>query len=230
MKIYNYSPETGEYIGEDTAQENPLEEGAYLVPAHATMTKPPEGEKGKARIFQDGAWSLIDDQRGVQYWLADGTQHTITELGETKPDEALDVAPPPTLEETKVQANAEIVALFTAVRAEVSGSTDGNKLAGWADKAQRAQRVITEQGTVLDTAILQVECDARGYDETPEELALIQSAKAARLAKSTATLDGLESFALNGLNRKRKPNTIAAYMTTLQTQVENTKNTLVTGE
>ena len=230
MKFYHYNPQSGEYLGEDTAQESPLEEDVYLVPAHATTTEPPEGELGKARIFQDDAWSLIDDQRGVQYWLADGTQHVITELGEVKPDNALDSAPPPTLEEVKAQANAEVVALFTTTRAEVSGSTDSNKLAGWADKAQRAQRVIAEQGTALDTEILQMECDARGHDETPEELAITQAMKAERLAKCIAMLDGMEAAALNTLSELSETSAIADYMVTLQTQIENTKNTLTSGE
>ena len=93
MKIYHYNSVSGEYLGVDTARPDPLEAGKFLIPAHATALEPPELEDGKACVFKNGAWFLIDDQRGTQYWLADGTHHTITELGATKPEGSLDTVP-----------------------------------------------------------------------------------------------------------------------------------------
>jgi hypothetical protein len=41
----------------------------------------------------NGSWSLIPDFRGREYWLADGSRHTITNLGEQPPADALDAEP-----------------------------------------------------------------------------------------------------------------------------------------
>lgn len=60
MQIYNYDALTGEYIGETTADESPLEPGIFLIPANATTTAPPNTQAGKTINFQNGAWVFID--------------------------------------------------------------------------------------------------------------------------------------------------------------------------
>ena len=55
MKIYNYDKD-GKYIGEELADESPLEEGVFLIPAFAT-DKPPLPEKeGYEVLFDGGEW------------------------------------------------------------------------------------------------------------------------------------------------------------------------------
>ena len=67
MKVYNYHPETKEYIGESEARPNPLEPGNFLIPALATTTILPGAIPGKARVF-DGAWTQVEDHRGATIW------------------------------------------------------------------------------------------------------------------------------------------------------------------
>lgn len=56
MKIYNYHPDTGAYIGEGEADPNPMEKGKWLFPAHCTTKAPPAQKAGNIRVFLNGAW------------------------------------------------------------------------------------------------------------------------------------------------------------------------------
>ena len=60
MKIYNYNPENGHFVGESLADESPLEVGVYLIPAHATEIAAPKATKGKVAVFVNGNWQLQD--------------------------------------------------------------------------------------------------------------------------------------------------------------------------
>lgn len=57
MQIHHYHPETGLYLGTETAFESPLEPGVFLIPAYATTEAPPEGAQDVA--FDGKAWQAI---------------------------------------------------------------------------------------------------------------------------------------------------------------------------
>lgn len=94
LTIYNYHPVTGEFLSEGQADKDQLVPDNWLIPAHATDIKPPEQQENKAAVFAFDEWQLIDDYRGQEYWLEDGSKHTIKELGETLPADALKEEPP----------------------------------------------------------------------------------------------------------------------------------------
>lgn len=110
MKIYNYHPETGEYLGKEDADESPLEPGKFLVPAHATKKKPPIVDDHQMPVFSEGQWSVVPDLRGFDYWLPDGSKHRVMALGEALPDEALteDPLPPAERHNEKIDAQRRI--------------------------------------------------------------------------------------------------------------------------
>ena len=58
MKIYNYHPVTFEFIGESVADESPLEPGIFLIPAHATPTKPPTVTPPKQAVWRNNEWKV----------------------------------------------------------------------------------------------------------------------------------------------------------------------------
>jgi hypothetical protein len=60
MKIYNYNPENGYFVGESLADESPLESGVYLIPAHATEIVAPKATTGKIVVWNGNNWELQD--------------------------------------------------------------------------------------------------------------------------------------------------------------------------
>jgi hypothetical protein len=51
MKIFRYHPETGCYLGEDFADENPIQRGSFIIPDDATNISPPHVERGEYPVF-----------------------------------------------------------------------------------------------------------------------------------------------------------------------------------
>ena len=81
MKIYNYQPVTGEYLGECIADPSPAEPGNFLLPAFSTTDVPPIPGDNQTAVYLNGAWVLVPDYRGSTRWRRDGTEYTIDELG-----------------------------------------------------------------------------------------------------------------------------------------------------
>ena len=55
MKIHHFD-RRGFYTGSEKADPSPLEPGKYLVPAGATMVKPPSVSEGKVPKWNGAAW------------------------------------------------------------------------------------------------------------------------------------------------------------------------------
>lgn len=68
MEIFNYSPVTGEFLGASEARPSPLEEGVFLIPAHATDIAPPAAQPHKKAVWMGSAWRMEDDRRG-EIWF-----------------------------------------------------------------------------------------------------------------------------------------------------------------
>lgn len=133
MQIFHYHPETGEFLGQSAAMPDPLEEGRFLVPAHATDTQPPEVGQNEVAVFDGQSWVLKPDFRGTEYWLPHGEKHTITEIGETVPEgafleepEAPEPEPYVPEQVTRAQGKAALIqaGLWQAVLDYVDSITD----------------------------------------------------------------------------------------------------------
>jgi hypothetical protein len=82
MDIYNYHPETGEYLSKGAARRDPMESrrrGAdvWLVPAHATVIPPPTAGDNEKAIWRNGGWRLVPDFRGVKVCRIDGSGQVV---------------------------------------------------------------------------------------------------------------------------------------------------------
>lgn len=74
MNIYHYHPQTGEFLGVGIADPDPRTEGGFLIPAYATTVQTPLANVGHAVVFADGAWSQVEDHRGVTVYSTDDRQ------------------------------------------------------------------------------------------------------------------------------------------------------------
>lgn len=61
MIIYNYHPQTGRFLQSSEADPSPLEEGVYLIPAHATEIQPPIVEAGEYVVFVGDTWQVMKE-------------------------------------------------------------------------------------------------------------------------------------------------------------------------
>lgn len=94
MKIYNFHPITKEYIGENYADESPLEKGVYLLPSFATFIAPPELGENQTAVFENDQWSIKQDFRGKIYYQKDTKAQIIIEKIGIYPDNNLtDIIP-----------------------------------------------------------------------------------------------------------------------------------------
>ena len=111
MDIYHYSPINGEFVAAGPARPDPLEDGVFLIPAHATAVAPPVEVNGKARCFLGGAWTQQPDHRGETWWQADGTAIVIDTIGDPISNGLLATEPPapaPTAADVKAEAGRRI--------------------------------------------------------------------------------------------------------------------------
>ena len=51
MRIYSFNWATGEYTGQDEADQDPLDPGNFIIPAYATTKAPPELESNQRAVF-----------------------------------------------------------------------------------------------------------------------------------------------------------------------------------
>lgn len=88
MRVYQ-TDRNGFLLYETAADPDPLSPGEFLIPYGCVTADPPViGEKQAAK-FVDGAWVLVDNYVGVEYWTKDGVHHVIKEMGEKPPKGAL---------------------------------------------------------------------------------------------------------------------------------------------
>ncbi|BBL70321.1 hypothetical protein [Methylogaea oryzae] len=124
--LYHYDGETGEFLSVSNAKPAPIqpEPGPpeYIVPANATLQAPPDVPQNKAAIFSnDDGWSLVDDYRGLVYWLPDRSKHEIEELGIAPPQNAMLSEPAKTVGELKSEKEKE---LSLDCRTAITGGVD----------------------------------------------------------------------------------------------------------
>lgn len=91
--IYLAHPTSREYLGQSHADPDPLDEGNWIIPAHAYLDQPPSAVAGKAVVRTADSWAVVTDLRGTVYSTDTGASMRHDELGELP--EGLTVEPRP---------------------------------------------------------------------------------------------------------------------------------------
>ena len=90
----------------------------WLIPANATLIEPPVAVEKHVRVFKNGAWTQVEDNRGVKYWLPGDDWQTepreMKDLGPL-PTGAVTIPLQPTSEELATQAVAEAKAQSSTI-------------------------------------------------------------------------------------------------------------------
>jgi len=151
--VYSYSRETREYIGEYKCQKDPLNEGAFLIPADATETPPPETTELQKAVFENGAWIKKTDYRGHKVVFLDSQQICeIREIGELPDGAAL-------ISESDEQE------LYAGKRARLD--EDGN-LEFFTPPPTTEERIATMEHELADTDWYVVRWAETGKETPPE--------------------------------------------------------------
>lgn len=151
MEIYHYDPRTGEFTGNGNADPDPLMEGGWLIPAHATSDAPPPPGAGQVAAYRDGAWVLEPDHRGeIRYDTSTGRPVEITAPGPV-PATLTAIAPPrvtaawdgegwvPDLAALKAAKLAEVNAGFeVAMRELLAGYPISEVMTWWKQELEAA--------------------------------------------------------------------------------------------
>ena len=178
MQIFNYSPDTGEYLGASEARESPLEEGVFLVPANATKLVPPSPADNEIAVFDGDQWGLVADLRGVTLYDT-ATKHPVkvTGLGVEPNGNTLTEIAPVAFEKWQGGAWVEdLDAKKAHKKREINAAAD-NALAALTDPYPQAEKLSWDKQ----------EAEARGFLSDPAALVpLVSQIAAARGLDITA--------------------------------------------
>ena len=144
MDIYNYHPITGEYLYQSMADADPLEPGKYLLPAFSTDTKPPKTNSQEIAVFDSGKWVKKSDYRKTCYWLPDGSEHRIDEIGATIPDGALLEAPSKPVEQLRIDKLIEINAAYETRAQQVTVDVPPSEVQSWPKQEDEARTLKSD--------------------------------------------------------------------------------------
>jgi hypothetical protein len=245
--IYNYHPVSKEFVSEGLADASPLEEGAYLIPAHATEVALPTLKANQVALFEDGTWQVKADWRNTPLFsIKDGSPVFINEIGITPAKVNATHLPPPSPEHSwelnkgkkggqwvldaakvaarlqilKTQALQEMGAILKAERLKAAGTNDEAEIAGWVRKAQMAQAVLENKASKGESTALQAELltrDVKG--ETLNGLCEKIVAKANDLALALAKIDGVKCKTTEAIANADSEKTLNKLMTALKALV-----------
>lgn len=147
MNVYHYDAVTGEYLGSEKAQPNPLEPGKFLIPANSTGLAPPTlNSQGGVLVFSNERWSELEDRRGVPFWLEDGSQGFTSDIKGTLPEGASFTQPEESATEKKARMESAVRDESLRRLMDKFGARDSSHLAVKITEAMQAAIELIAEG------------------------------------------------------------------------------------
>lgn len=116
MQIWTYDRKTGELIGQQTADADPLTPESFLFPAFSTVTPPPAIEAGQIARWTGATWEMVPDHRGETWYGGESGREpfTVTEIGTP-----VDLMPTPTAVPLSEAKGARIAEAWATMQTRV---------------------------------------------------------------------------------------------------------------
>ena len=189
---YSYD-ENGIFTQTETCSPDPLEseikgEAVWLIPANATLIEPPAAVEKHVRVFKNGAWTQVEDNRGTKYWLPGDTWQTeprkMEELGPL-PDGALLERPEKPFSQLKIEKLNEINALYQQAIATLTPTYPDDERLTFDKQEQEARAWLADNST--STPFIDALAAGRQMDKAELVNRIIAKADAFALASGRLT-------------------------------------------
>lgn len=210
---YSYD-ENGIFTQTETCSPDPLEseikgEAVWLIPANATLIEPPAAVEKHVRVFKNGAWAQVEDNRGVKYWLPGDTWQTepreMKDLGPL-PDGALLERPEKPFSQLKIEKLNEINAAYQQAIATLTPTYPDDERLTFDKQEQEARAWLADNSTSTPF----VDALAAGRQMDKAELVKRIIAKADAFALASGSLTGQRQRYEDLLDAAETPEDVAA--------------------
>lgn len=151
---YSYD-ENGIFTQTETCSPDPLEseikgEAVWLIPANATLIEPPAVVEKHVRVFKNGVWTQVEDNRGTKYWLPGDDWQTepreMKDLGPL-PEGAMLDRPEKPFSQLKIEKLNEINALYQQAIATLTPTYPDDERLTFDKQEQEARAWLTDNST-----------------------------------------------------------------------------------
>lgn len=190
--VYGYD-EDGFFTQQETCSPDPLEseikgEAVWLIPANATLIEPPAAVEKHVRVFKNGAWAQVEDNRGTKYWLPGDTWQTepreMEELGPL-PDGALLERPEKPFSQLKIEKLNEINAAYQQAIATLTPTYPDDERLTFDKQEQEARAWQADNST--STPFVDALASGRQMDKAELVSRIIAKADAFAIASGSLT-------------------------------------------
>jgi hypothetical protein len=193
--VYLFDEITGEFLGDYSAQESPLEPGVYIAPELSTDIAPLPFKEGFAVCFKNGQWEYVQETRG-DWFNAAGELINITQLNALVAPDLTRLPPPPTIAKLKALKMQEINEKFEQSIQQITAGYPASETSSWGKQEAEARAYVANSSAT--TPLIDALASSRSVNKA--ELVTRIIAKSDLFAGISGTLIGRRQALEDDLN------------------------------